>query len=73
MKIWRTGIKTAYTTSHEGLLFGASSSFLKVNIKGAVLSCFKQGKEGLKIVRLYNCAKVELELRPAEIVTLGIY
>ena len=104
---WRTGIKTACTTSHEGL-FGASSSFLKVNIKGAVLSCFKQGKEGLKIVRLYNCtskavkgnieffaklnkvyrlnlneeviedisfdsAKVELELKSAEIVTLGIY
>lgn len=51
---WRAGIKAVFAGSHKGTLPGAAS-FLGVDIPGAVLSAFKDGRGGLKVVRLYNC------------------
>ncbi len=50
---FRTGLKAVCTGSHEGSL-ETSHSFLKLNIPGAVLSTFKSGVDGMKIVRVFN-------------------
>ena len=51
---WRTGIKALCTDSHQGILPGIGS-FLRLNVENAVLSAFKNGKNGMVIIRIYNC------------------
>lgn len=55
---WKTGIKSAYTGSHDGKM-PQRESFLKVNIPGVILSAFKNGNSGMKVIRLYNCTDAE--------------
>lgn len=57
---WRTGIKSVCTGNHSGSL-GIQSSFLNISIPGAVFSAFRTGKDGMVIVRLYNCMDADTE------------
>ncbi|WP_256760861.1 glycoside hydrolase family 38 C-terminal domain-containing protein [Cohnella sp. WQ 127256] len=57
---WRAGIKAVCTDSHEGAL-SRQQSFLSINVPGAILSAYKSGKEGMKIIRLYNCTDQHIE------------
>lgn len=57
---WRTGIKSVCADSHSGDL-AASASFLNINIPGAVLSAFRTGKDGMAVIRLYNCTDQDTE------------
>jgi len=52
---WRTGIRSLCTDSHQGTLPG-NESFLRLNAENAVLSAFKIGKNGMIIIRIFNCA-----------------
>jgi mannosylglycerate hydrolase len=75
--MWRTGVKTICTDSHEGHM-NTDQSFLKVNVPGVMLSAFKTGKDGMKIIRLYNytseiaIGNVELYKKPEKVFILDL-
>ena len=51
---WRSGVKAICTDGHKGKLT-VEDSFLRMDIPGAILSAFKTGRDGIKVIRVYNC------------------
>jgi len=59
-ELWRSGVMSTCTDNHIGSL-DTKASFLNIDIPGAVLSSFKSGKEGMTVIRLYNCTDDDTE------------
>lgn len=57
---WRTGVKSVCSDNHSSSL-STASSFLNISVPGAVLSAFRTGKDGMVIIRLYNCTEHDTE------------
>lgn len=53
-------MKSVCSDNHSSSL-STASSFLNISVPGAVLSAFRTGKDGMVIIRLYNCTEHDTE------------
>jgi alpha-mannosidase/mannosylglycerate hydrolase len=74
---WRSGVNSMCTDHHNGEL-STEASFLNIDIPGVVLSAFKTGRDGMKVIRMYNCTDkaaagvVKLGRKPGKVMLLNL-